>query len=121
MQVFNDNDYPEFDEVKEELLLFQNKICKSKTIYNYYLDRYIRDYNSGYYGDWESFYIHNIFEILDYLKEINLKCKRKCKILKDNLILKKFFRDNINHYLYKPNGLRYYLIKSHFDLSLIDS
>jgi len=121
MQVFNEDDYPEFDEIKKELCLSQNKICESKTLYKYYLDKYIKDYNSGYYGDWDSFYFHYKLKIVDFLKKIKYNDDKKCKKLKNNLILKKFIRNNLDHYLYKPNGLRYHLVKNHFDLSLIDS
>ena len=118
MQVYNDADYPDFNDIKKELFIFQKNICESKILYQYYINNYVKNYNNGYFGTWYIFYNHIIYNLLNYLKIIHNNYMSKCKIIKSRLIIKKFIRNNIYHHLYKPDGLRFKQIKNHFDLLL---
>ena len=117
MQIYNERHYPDYNQVKLELLTFQRNICKSKTIYQFYLDKYIKNFNDGYYGTWEIFYNQYLYKIMEYLKYVHKNTMLKCKIIKNKLIIKKFIRNNLYHYLYKPKGIRYKKIQNHFNLS----
>ena len=115
MQIYNDRDYPDFEEIKLELFKFQKKVCNSKTLFEYYLDKYIGNYNKGYFGTWDIFYNQVLYKILTYLKDIHIQKKNKCKIFTNRLIIKKFIRNNLNHYLYKPGSIRFKSTKSNFE------
>ena len=112
MQIYNEADYPTTDYVK--YLLKKNFNQVNPVLFDYYFTIIVDPYK-GYFGEWEEFYYVTYYELESKLRNKLIKERIKLDKIAKHLVIKKFIRNFINYWLYRPGGRGYKLAKKHFN------